>query len=92
VLAALKATLGSGGWFDRDADMAPYLSDFRRQFHGATALVADRTVSPRVCRVHCDLRREHIGVVPHGGQHELLRRCHAAREWRGKSCFSLARF
>jgi len=38
-LLDLKAAVGASGWIESAADVAPYLDDFRRLFHGATPLV-----------------------------------------------------
>ena len=38
-LGELKAAVGSGAWLDSPDAVAPYLTDFRRLYHGATPLV-----------------------------------------------------
>ena len=63
----LRAVLGPGGLLTEAAELAPYLSDHRRLYHGAALAVAlPRTVA-QVSRVLalCDAHR--VGVVPHGG-------------------------
>jgi FAD/FMN-containing dehydrogenase len=63
----LRAVLGPEGLLTEAAELAPYLSDHRRLYHGAALAVAlPRTVA-QVSRVLalCDAHR--VGVVPHGG-------------------------
>ncbi len=66
-LAAIKDALGPGGWLEAPADVAPYLTDFRRLYHGATALVARPDSVARVAAVVGLCNQARIGVVPHGG-------------------------
>jgi FAD/FMN-containing dehydrogenase len=66
-LGELKAAVGSGSWFDSPDATAPFLSDFRRLYRGATPLVLlPRSVEEvaQILRI-CD--REEVAVVPHGG-------------------------
>jgi FAD/FMN-containing dehydrogenase len=66
-LGELQAVVGSGAWLDSPEATAPFLSDFRRLYRGATPLVLlPRTVDEvaRILRI-CD--REEVAVVPHGG-------------------------
>jgi FAD/FMN-containing dehydrogenase len=66
-LGELKAAVGAGSWLEAADDIAPFLSDFRRLYRGATPLV----LLPRdVAGVEQVLRichRESVAVVPHGG-------------------------
>jgi FAD/FMN-containing dehydrogenase len=65
-LGELKAAVGSGSWLD-SPESAPFLTDFRRLYRGATPLVLlPRTVEEvsSILRI-CD--REEVAVVPHGG-------------------------
>jgi FAD/FMN-containing dehydrogenase len=66
-LAAIKAALGPGGWLEAPGDVAPYLTDFRGLYRGATPLVARPDSVAKVAAVVriCDTGR--IGIVPHGG-------------------------
>ena len=66
-LAALKEVLGPGGWLEAEADLAPYLVDFRRLYRGATPLVARPKSVAEVAAVVAICARERIGIVPHGG-------------------------
>ncbi len=66
-IAALKVALGPDGWLESAADTAPYLSDFRRLYRGATALVARPNSVAQVSAVVGLCARAGIAVVPHGG-------------------------
>src|SRR5271168_2634993 len=66
-LGELKAAVGRGSWFDSPQDVAPYLTDFRNLYHGATPLVlAPRNVD-EVAGILSICNREEVAVVPHGG-------------------------
>jgi FAD/FMN-containing dehydrogenase len=66
-IAALKEALGRDGWLESGADVAPYLSDFRRLYRGASPLVARPKSVAEVAAVVAICARERIGIVPHGG-------------------------
>jgi FAD/FMN-containing dehydrogenase len=66
-LAAIKAALGPGGWLEAPGDVAPYLTDFRRLYQGATPLVARPDRVAQVAEVVRICSAARIGVVPHGG-------------------------
>ncbi len=66
-LAELKSAVGDGGWFDSPGDLAPYLSDFRRLYHGATPLVLLPRNTGEVARILAVCNRDEVAVVPHGG-------------------------
>src|SRR5271170_1722872 len=66
-LGELKAAVGRGSWFDSPEAVAPYLTDFRNLYRGATPLVlAPRSVD-EVARILSICNREEVAVVPHGG-------------------------
>lgn len=66
-LGELKAAVGAGSWLDSPDSVEPYVSDFRRLYHGATPLVLlPRTVA-EVAQILRICNREEVGVVPHGG-------------------------
>jgi FAD/FMN-containing dehydrogenase len=67
VLEALKASVAPGGALDQPPDMAPYLSDFRRQYTGRTPLVLLPATTDEVSRILALCNQHAIGVVPHGG-------------------------
>jgi len=66
-LGELKAAVGDGSWLDSPADVAPYLSDFRRLYHGAAALVLLPRNVAEVAEILRICNRDEVAVVPHGG-------------------------
>src|ERR1700691_2292264 len=66
-LGELKAAVGSGSWFDSPEALAPYLTDFRNLYHGATPLVVSPRSVDEVARILSICNREEVAVVPHGG-------------------------
>src|SRR5271156_6268000 len=67
ILSELKAAVGAGSWLESPDDVAPYLSDFRRLYRGATALVLLPRNVDEVARILRICNREEVAVVPHGG-------------------------
>jgi FAD/FMN-containing dehydrogenase len=57
----------SGGWLESAADVAPYVSDFRRLYAGATPLVLLPRCTEQVAQLLAICHREEVAVVPHGG-------------------------
>jgi FAD/FMN-containing dehydrogenase len=66
-LRELQAVVGNGAWLDSPQDVAPFLTDFRRLYHGATALVLLPRNVDEVSRILRICNREEVAVVPHGG-------------------------
>ena len=66
-LAELKGALGAGGWLESAADVAPYLTDFRRLYSGATPLVLLPRATEEVANLLRICNRDEVAVVPHGG-------------------------
>jgi FAD/FMN-containing dehydrogenase len=66
-LRELQAVVGNGAWLDSPQDVAPFLTDFRRLYHGATALVLLPHNVDEVSRILRICNREEVAVVPHGG-------------------------
>jgi FAD/FMN-containing dehydrogenase len=66
-LAELKSAVGPGGWLESPVDIAPFVSDFRRLYHGATPLVLQPRSAGEVARILSICNREEAAVVPHGG-------------------------
>src|SRR5580692_9366482 len=66
-LGELKAAVGRGSWFDSPQDVAPYLSDFRNLYHGATPLVLSPRSVDEVAHILAICNRERVGIVPQGG-------------------------
>ena len=67
VLEELKAAVGSGAWRDSPEDVAPFVTDFRRLYHGATPLVLFPDSVEVVSHVLRICHREEAALVPHGG-------------------------
>jgi FAD/FMN-containing dehydrogenase len=66
-LAELKAVLGSGGWLESADDLAPYLTDFRKLYRGATPLALRPKSVEEVAAILKICNRDEVAVVPHGG-------------------------
>ena len=66
-LAALKGVVGSGNALDSRADVAPYLTDFRNLYQGATPLVLRPRSVEEVAAILRICNRDELAVVPHGG-------------------------
>ena len=66
-LGELKAVVGAGAWLESPDDVAPFLSDFRRLYHGSAALVLLPRNVDEVARILRICNRDEVAVVPHGG-------------------------
>jgi FAD/FMN-containing dehydrogenase len=66
-LGELQAVVGSGAWLDSAEATAPFLTDFRRLYRGATPLVLLPRTVDEVARILRICNREEVAVVPHGG-------------------------
>ena len=66
-LAALKAVVGAGAWLDTHDDLAPYISDFRHLYQGATPLVLLPRTVDEVAAILSICNRDEIALVPYGG-------------------------
>jgi FAD/FMN-containing dehydrogenase len=66
-LGELKAVVGNGAWLDTPEAVAPYLTDFRRLYHGAAPLVLQPRSVEQVAQILRICNREEVAVVPHGG-------------------------
>jgi D-lactate dehydrogenase (cytochrome) len=66
-LSELKAAVGDGSWLESPDDVAPFLSDFRRLYHGSAALVLLPRNVDEVARILQICNRAQVAVVPHGG-------------------------
>ena len=66
-LEELKAAVGAGAWLDSPDAVAPYLSDFRRLYQGATPLVLLPHNVDDVAKILRICYRDDVAVVPHGG-------------------------
>ena len=75
-LAELKAVVGTGSWFDSPEDLAPYLCDFRRLYHGASPLVLLPRSVEEVAKLMAICHRDEARRGAARRQHQLLRRRH----------------
>jgi FAD/FMN-containing dehydrogenase len=66
-LGELKAVVGAGAWLESPDDAAPFLSDFRRLYHGSAALVLLPRNVDDVAQILRICNRDEVAVVPHGG-------------------------
>jgi FAD/FMN-containing dehydrogenase len=66
-LDELKVAVGTGSWVDSPADVAPYVTDFRRLYQGMTPLVLLPRDVAQVSSVLAICNRRDVAVVPHGG-------------------------
>src|SRR5882757_2081833 len=66
-LGELKAAVGNGAWLEAPDAVAPFLTDFRRLYHGATPLVLLPRSVDQVAEILQICNREEVAVVPHGG-------------------------
>src|SRR6202021_259557 len=66
-LAELKEAAGAGNFLESHDDVAPYLTDFRRLYQGATPLVLRPRSVDEVARILRVCNRDEVAVVPHGG-------------------------
>ena len=66
-LSELKAVVGGECWLDSPDATEPYLSDFRRLYHGAAPLVLLPRTVEEVANILRICNREEVAVVPHGG-------------------------
>jgi FAD/FMN-containing dehydrogenase len=63
----IRAILGPAGCLEAPQDVAPYLTDFRRLYRGATPLVACPASTADVAAVLSTCHELGVGVVPQGG-------------------------
>ena len=66
-LGELQAVVGNGAWLDSSDATAPFITDFRRLYHGATPLVLMPRSVDEVSQILRICNREQVAVVPHGG-------------------------
>jgi len=66
-LAQLKAVVGDGAWLDSPNDIAPFTTDFRGLYRGATPLVLLPHEVDQVARILAICNRDELAVVPQGG-------------------------
>jgi FAD/FMN-containing dehydrogenase len=66
-LGELKAAVGKGSWLESPDAVAPFVTDFRNLYHGATPLVLLPRNVDEVAQILRICNREEVAVVPHGG-------------------------
>ncbi|HVC02025.1 MAG TPA: FAD-binding oxidoreductase [Steroidobacteraceae bacterium] len=66
-LADLRAAVGNTGYHEAPADVAPYVEDFRRLYHGSTPIVLLPANVAQVARILAICDRDEVAVVPQGG-------------------------
>ena len=66
-LGELKAAVGGGSWLDSPQEVEPFLTDFRKLYHGAAPLVLLPRSVDEVARILQICDREEVAVVPQGG-------------------------
>jgi FAD/FMN-containing dehydrogenase len=66
-LGELKAVVGNGSWLEAPDAVAPFVTDFRGLYHGATPLVLLPRSVVEVAQILRICNREEVAVVPHGG-------------------------
>jgi FAD/FMN-containing dehydrogenase len=66
-LAELREVVGPGNALDSRDDIAPYLTDFRHLYQGATPMVLRPRSVDEVARILRICNRDEIAVVPQGG-------------------------
>src|SRR5258705_3539167 len=66
-LAALKSIAGPGGSLEAPGDVEPFLVDFRKLYHGKSALVLLPSSTEQVSKILAYCHTHDIGLVPHGG-------------------------
>jgi FAD/FMN-containing dehydrogenase len=66
-LGELKAVVGNGSWLEAPDAVAPFVTDFRGLYHGATPLVLLPRNVDQAAQILRICNREEVAVVPHGG-------------------------
>jgi FAD/FMN-containing dehydrogenase len=66
-LDRLKAAAGPKGVIDSDSDAAPYLTDWRGQYHGKCAIILRPETTEQVADIVRICAENRIAIVPQGG-------------------------
>jgi FAD/FMN-containing dehydrogenase len=64
---ALKAAVGDKGWYETEADMAPYLAEERNYYHGESPLVLRPANTEEVSRIVSICAEHGVTLTPQGG-------------------------
>jgi len=67
IVARLKELAGPNGYLDQPVDMEPYLTDFRKLYHGATPVVLRPDSTARVAAIVRLCSESGVPLVPVGG-------------------------
>jgi FAD/FMN-containing dehydrogenase len=67
LLDRLRSIVGPQGYLDQPFDLAPYTTDHRRLYRGATPLVLRPDSTAQVAEILKACNEAHVGVVPIGG-------------------------
>ena len=65
--SALKAAVGDKGWYETEADMAPYLAEERGYYHGESPLVLRPANTEEVSKIVTICAEHGIPITPQGG-------------------------
>ena len=67
IIDQLKTIVGEQNWLETDIEKAAFLVDERRLFYGQTPLIVFPTTTEQVADIVALCHREHISIVPQGG-------------------------
>lgn len=67
LLDALKTIVGPKGWVSDNAELEPHLTESRGVARGKTLIMVSPRSTQEVARIVQACAREHVGVVPQGG-------------------------
>ncbi|MEQ9557236.1 MAG: FAD-binding oxidoreductase [Rhodospirillales bacterium] len=67
VRQALKAAVGDKGWYETEADMAPYLAEERNYYHGESPLVLRPANTDEVSKIVTICAEHGVTITPQGG-------------------------
>lgn len=70
--AAMKAIVGAEGCITEDADILPFVVDYKRIYHGAAPVVVRPRTTEQVAAVVAHCLHHGIGVVPQGGNTSMV--------------------
>src|SRR3546814_3611228 len=72
LLAALRDRLGPKGFSSDSADLAPWLEDWRRRYHGAAAAMLSPASTDEVSDIVRFCADEGVALVPQGGNTSMV--------------------
>ena len=72
LLARLKDLLGPKGFTTDPAEMAPWLEDWRKRFHGAAAAMVSPASTAEVAEIVRACAEERVPLVPQGGNTSMV--------------------